>query len=59
MVYATSKTGAMQVETQLTKEIKRQIRLFRPALSSSLRTIRWTEEIRTDTGYVDVIHFED
>lgn len=47
------------METQLTKEIKRQIRLFRPALSSSLRTIRWAEEVRTDIGYVDVIRFED
>lgn len=49
VVVASVSEGAIQVETLLTKEIKRQIRLFRPALSSSLRTIRWAEEVRIDT----------
>jgi hypothetical protein len=28
-------------------------------MNSSMRTIRWAEEVRTATGFVDVIRFED
>lgn len=47
------------METQLTKEIKRGIRFFKPALTTQLRTIRFAEEVWTPTGIVDVIRFED
>lgn len=47
------------METDLTKRIKRRLHEFRPAFSSSMRTIRWAEEVQTPTGYVDVIRFED
>jgi hypothetical protein len=51
--------GVGHMETQLTKDIKRRLHHFRPAMNSSMRTIRWAEEVRTANGYVDVIRFED
>lgn len=47
------------METQLTKDIKKRLHNFRPAMNSSMRTIRWAEEVQTATGFVDVIRFED
>ncbi len=47
------------METELTKKMKIAIRNYSPALSSSLRTIRWAEEVTTGTGIVDSIRFED
>lgn len=47
------------METDLTKRIKRRLHNFCPALNSSMRTIRWAEEVQTPTGFVDVIRFED
>ncbi len=47
------------METDLTKAIKKRLHYFRPAMNSSMRTIRWAEEVRTPTGFVDVIRFED
>ena len=47
------------METDLTKRIKQRLHYFRPAFNSSMRTIRWAEEVRTPTGFVDVIRFED
>ena len=46
-------------ETELTKQIKRCISFYKPALNSHLRTIRYAEEVDVGTGYVDVIRFED
>ena len=47
------------METALTKAIKKRLRYFKPALDSKMRTVRWAEEVRTETGFVDVIRFED
>ncbi len=47
------------METPLTQTIKERLRHFRPQLNSSMRTIRWAEEVCTPTGYVDVVRFED
>ena len=47
------------METELTKAIKKRLHGFRPAMNSSMRTIRWAEEVQTATGFVDVIRFED
>jgi hypothetical protein len=50
----------LMAETELTKQIKKAVRYFRPAMNSSLRTIRWAEEVQVATGgFVDVIRFED
>jgi len=46
-------------ETQLTKDIKAACRLFRPVMNSSMRTIRWADEVSVGAGRVDVIRFED
>lgn len=48
-----------KVETELTKEIKKAIRYFKPTMNSNMRTIRWGEEVNVGTGYVDSIRFED
>lgn len=47
------------METELTKEMKRAIRNYSPAMKSNMRTIRWAEEVTTGTGIVDSIRFED
>jgi hypothetical protein len=47
------------METELTKTIKKHLRYFRPAFASSMRVIRWAEEVETPTGYVDTARFED
>lgn len=46
-------------ETELTKEIKRSIRSYRPLMKSNMRTVRWAEEVDVGAGYVDSIRFED
>lgn len=45
------------MQTELTKEIKRALRTYRPILPS--RPIRWAEEVDVGSGYVDSIRFED
>jgi hypothetical protein len=47
------------MESNLTKEIKKRLRNFRPLMPSAMRTVRWAEEVTTATGIVDVIRFED
>lgn len=48
------------MESILTKKIKKSIRSYNPALGSSMRTVRWAEEVDTGLGgYVDSIRFED
>lgn len=47
------------METELTKSMKRAIRGYKPALKSSMRTVRWAEEVTTGSGIVDSIRFED
>jgi hypothetical protein len=54
-----NKQRRRSVETELTKEIKRRLRWFSPAMGSLLRTIRYAEEVWTPTGIVDMIRFED
>lgn len=46
-------------ETELTREMKAAVRGFRPLMKSSMRTVRWAEEVQVGAGYVDVIRFED
>lgn len=46
-------------ETELTRELKAAVRGFRPLIKSTMRTIRWAEEVQVGSGYVDVIRFED
>lgn len=47
------------METELTKNIKRLTHSYRPKLNTNMRTIRWADEVWTDTGIVDSIRFED
>ena len=47
------------METQLTKNMKRGIRCFKPEMPTQMRVIRSAEEVWTPTGIVDVIRFED
>lgn len=47
------------METELTKNIKRSLHSFKPAMNSNMRTIRYADEVWTPTGIVDVIRFED
>lgn len=48
------------METELTKTIKRLTHNYNPKLKSSMRTIRWADEVATpDGGYVDSVRFED
>lgn len=47
------------METELTKEMKKAIRYYKPIINSKMRTIRWAEEVDVGTGYVDSIRFED
>lgn len=46
-------------ETELTKRIKKITHTFNPKLSSSMRTIRFADEVWTPSGIVDSIRFED
>lgn len=46
-------------ETDLTKRIKRITHTFNPKIPSSMRTIRYADEVWTTTGIVDSIRFED
>lgn len=39
--------------------MKKAIRSYKPAMGSTLRTVRWAEEVTTGTGIVDSIRFED
>lgn len=47
------------METNLTKNMKRGLRYFKPSLPTKMRTVRFAEEVWTPTGIVDVIKFED
>lgn len=47
------------METDLTKQIKQAVRKNNPLIKSTLRTVRYAEEVKTATGIVDVIRFED
>lgn len=47
------------METDLTKRMKYLTHSYRPKLNTSLRTIRWADEVWTPTGIVDSIRFED
>ncbi|WP_024345889.1 hypothetical protein [Lacrimispora indolis] len=47
------------METDLTKRIKCLTHSYRPKLNTSMRTIRWADEVWTPTGIVDSIRFED
>lgn len=46
-------------ETDLTKRIKKLTHFYSPKLNTSMRTIRWADEVWTPTGIVDSIRFED
>lgn len=46
-------------ETDLTKRIKQLTHSCLPKLKTSMRTIRWADEVWTPTGIVDSIRFED
>lgn len=48
-----------KVETNLTKRIKALTHSYKPKLHSSMRTIRWADEVWTPTCIVDSIRFED
>ena len=47
-----------KVETLLTKNIKKAIHHFKPIMGK-MRTIRYADEVWTETGIVDSIRFED
>jgi hypothetical protein len=47
------------METELTKKMKKGLRYFKPEMPTTMRTIRFAEEVWTPTGIVDVIRFED
>jgi hypothetical protein len=47
------------LETNLTKRIKCLTHNYKPKLNTSMRTIRWADEVWTPTGIVDSIRFED
>lgn len=47
------------METELTKEIKIALHSYNPKMNSSMRTIRYADEVWTPHGIVDVIRFED
>lgn len=51
--------GNRMAETQLTKDIKARCANFRPHMPTTLRTIRYAEEVDVLSGFVDVIRFED
>lgn len=47
-------------ETDLTKEIKKRLRYFRPEMNITNRVIRYAYEVLTPSGgFVDVVRFED
>ena len=47
------------METELTKRIKSLTHRYKPKIPSSMRTVRWADEVWTPTGIVDSIRFED
>lgn len=47
------------METELTKDIKTALHSYSPKMNSSMRTIRYADEVWTPHGIVDVIRFED
>jgi hypothetical protein len=53
------KEGTKTAETDLTKRIKQLTHYYAPKLNTSMRTIRWADEVWTPTGIVDSIRFED
>ena len=47
-------------ETELTKKIKAACHMFKPQLTTKMRTIRYADEVLCPNGgYVDSIRFED
>lgn len=46
-------------ETELTKKIKQLTHYYTPKINTTMRTIRWADEVWTPTGIVDSIRFED
>jgi len=46
-------------ELDLTKRIKQLTHYYSPKLKTSMRTIRWADEVWTPSGIVDSIRFED
>ena len=46
-------------ESDLTKRIKQLTHGYSPKINSTMRTIRWANEVWTPTGIVDSIRFED
>lgn len=46
-------------ETDLTKRIKGLTHSYAPKINTTMRTIRWADEVWTPTGIVDSIRFED
>ena len=47
------------METELTKEIKKALHTYKPKINSSMRTVRYADEVFTKNGIVDVLRFED
>lgn len=47
------------METELTKTLKQLTHKFKPIMPTSMRTIRYADEVWTPTGIVDSIRFED
>lgn len=47
------------MESELTRKIKRGLVRFRLDMPTSMRTVRFAEEVWTPTGVVDFIRFED
>ena len=51
--------GRNEMETQLTKNIKKALHYYKPKMNSQMRTIRYADEVWTPNGIVDTIRFED
>ena len=47
------------METELTKEIKKALHTYKPKINSSMRTVRYADEVFTKNGIVDILRFED
>lgn len=47
------------MESELTRQIKRGLTRFKLDMPTSMRTVRYAEEVWTPTGVVDFIRFED
>ena len=47
------------METELTKKMKEKVHFYKPQLGGKMRTVRYADEVWTETGIVDSIRFED